>query len=196
MEGSYRMKYFALLLAIVAPVLAQEIKVQLDTQATQIHYTVDSTLHTVHGTFKLKHGDLWFDRFSGRAGGALIVDAASGDSGSGARDGRMHKNVLESLKFPEITFAPDRIEGGVVNLAGDSAVRLHGTLSIHGATHELVMNVKSHIDRDRLTATIDFPVPYVSWGMKNPGNFLLKVNNTVEIEIQAAGQLVGMTSKL
>lgn len=190
------MKYFAFLLAMVAPVFAQEIKVQLDTHATQIHYTVDSTLHTVHGTFRLKHGDLWFDRFSGRAGGTLIVDAASGDSGNGARDGRMHKHVLESLKYPDITFVPDRIEGGAVNLAGDSTVRLHGTLSIHGATHELVMNVKSHIDRDRLTATIDFPVPYVSWGMKNPGNFLLRVNNTVQIEIEAAGQLAGMTSKL
>ncbi len=190
------MKILALLMVVFAPVYAQEVKVQLDAQQTQIHYTVDSTLHTVHGTFKLKHGDLWFDRTSGKAGGSLVVDAASGDSGSGARDGRMHKNVLDSAKYPEVTFVPDRIEGGPVNLNGDSTVRMHGMFTIHGGTHELTMNVKSHIDHDRLTATIDFPVPYTSWGMKNPGNFLLKVKDTVEIEIQTTGQLVGLTSRL
>jgi polyisoprenoid-binding protein YceI len=115
------------------------------------------------------------------------VNALSGESGSGARDSRMHKNILESAKFADITFAPDRVEGKV-NLQGDSEVRLHGQFTIHGGTHEITMNVKSHMEQQRLTASITFPVPYVQWGMKNPSTMFLRVNNTVEIAIQAAGQ--------
>jgi hypothetical protein len=68
-------------------------------------------------------------------------------------------------------------------------VRLHGQFTIHGGTHDLTMAVKSHIEQQRLTAAISFPVPYVQWGMKNPSTLFLRVNDTVEITIQAAGQL-------
>jgi hypothetical protein len=35
------------------------------------------------------------------------------------------------------------------------------------------------------TVVLKFNVPYVEWGMKNPSNFVLKVKDTVEIEIKA-----------
>jgi len=34
-----------------------------------------------------------------------------------------------------------------------------------------------------------FTIPYVQWGMKNPSNFLLRVNDKVEMNIQAVGRL-------
>ncbi len=168
---------------------AETERVQLDPQATRVKFTLSDVLHTVHGTFQVKSSDLWFDTESGKAGGRIVVDAKSGESGSGGRDSRMHKNVLESAKYPEITFVPDRVDGQV-NLPGDSTAKLHGAFTIHGATHEVLMDVKTHVAQGKLSSTIHFSVPYVAWGMKNPSTFVLKVSESVEIEIEASGQLV------
>ena len=183
------MKYRALLLlALSGAAFSQATHVQLDPAVTTINFTLGDVLHTVHGLFKLRSGDLWFDPSSGKAGGAITVNALSGESGSTARDSRMHKNILESAKYSDITFVPDRVEGKI-NPQGDSDVRLHGQFTIHGGTHEVTMAVKSHIENQRLTAIIDFQVPYVQWGMKNPSTLFLRVGDTVKIDIQATGQL-------
>jgi polyisoprenoid-binding protein YceI len=182
------MKFFFMLALVTIPVFAQRIDLEMDPVATRVNWTLGDVLHTVHGTFNLKKGDLWFDPGSGEAGGLLVVDATSGESGSNARDGRMHKNILESARYPEITFVPDRVEGKVAP-TGDSGVQLHGMFTIHGGTHEVLMKVKSHIEPQKLTADISFTVPYVNWGMKDPSNFLLKVQDFVEIEIEAAARI-------
>jgi polyisoprenoid-binding protein YceI len=133
-------------------------------------------LHTVHGSFLLKRGDIRFDAATGKASGELVVDATSGASGSGARDRNMHKNVLESARYPEIVFRPDRVEGKVT-LEGTSHVGLHGMFSIHGAEHEIT-----------LPAAIAFAVPYVQWGMKNPSTLFLRVSDKVEISIHTVAR--------
>src|SRR5579872_5135068 len=88
-----------------------ETVLDMDATRTKVEFTLADVLHTVHGNFKLKSGCIHFDPETGHASGALVVDAASGASGSDGRDRRMHKNILESQKFPEITFTPDRYEG-------------------------------------------------------------------------------------
>jgi hypothetical protein len=67
-----------------------------------------------------------FDNETGKAGGEIVVDATSGLRGSSARDGRMHKNVLESAKYPDVSFVPDRLDGKV-ELTGVSNSKLHGS---------------------------------------------------------------------
>ncbi len=182
------MKVFLVLVLMAGSVYAERIDVELDPAATKVGWTLGDVLHTVHGTFRVRKGDLWFDTTTNQAGGLIVVDAASGESGSGARDGRMHKNVLESMKFPDATFVPDHVEGTVAR-TGDSDVQLHGMFAIHGATHELLMKVKCHLEQQKLTAAIAFPVPYVKWGMKDPSNVLLKVKDFVDIDIQATGRI-------
>jgi polyisoprenoid-binding protein YceI len=181
------MKRILLLLLFAMPCVAQ-MRVALDPAATTVGFTLQDPLHTVHGTFKLKRGTIQFDPVSGTASGELAVDAASGDSGSKGRDSRMNKNILETDKYPEIVFRPDRIDGKVA-LDGDSEVTLHGMFSIHGADHEVNMAVKTHFSANKLTADITFPVPYVKWGMKNPSTFVLRVHHTVDIDIHATATI-------
>jgi polyisoprenoid-binding protein YceI len=145
-------------------------------------------LHTVHGTFKLRRGDIVFDPETGKAGGEVLVDATSGESGSSARDGRMHKNVLESAKYPDVSFTPDRLEGKV-DLSGTSNVKLHGTFTIHGAAHEIDVPVRVSAKGDTLDVTMGFDVPYVAWGMKDPSTFVLRVSKEVHIEMHTTGRL-------
>jgi hypothetical protein len=87
-----------------------------------------------------------------------------------------------------MSFRPDRVDGKIAP-TGDSEVRLHGMFTIHGGAHELLMKVKTHIDQQNLTAVISFTVPYVKWGMKDPSNFLLRVKDFVDIEIQTTARI-------
>ena len=151
-------------------------------------WALGDVLHTVHGTFQLRHGDIVFDNETGKAGGEVVVDATSGESGSGTRDGRMHKNVLESAKYPDVSFTPDHLEGKV-ELTGVSNVKLHGTFRIHGGAHEITVPVKVTANGGSLDAEIKFEVPFVAWGMKDPSTLILRVNKSVEIVLRATGRL-------
>src|SRR5271165_5821047 len=79
---------------------AQEIALSVDPTQSKVHWSVDSTLHMVHGTFTLKSGAMHFEPESGKAGGEIVVLATSGESGDNSRDAKMHKEVLESGKYP------------------------------------------------------------------------------------------------
>jgi len=49
--------------------------------------------------------------------------------------------------------------------------------------------VKVRIREQQLDADTQFPVPYQKWGMKNPSTFILRVDDTVQIQIHAVGRL-------
>jgi polyisoprenoid-binding protein YceI len=167
---------------------AQASAFQLDPAQTSVKFTLADVLHTVHGTFRLKHGALQFDPASGKISGDVVVDATSGESGSGMRDRKMHKEILESDRYPEIAFRPDRIDGAVAN-QGKSSVKVHGIFSIHGVDREITVPADVEISLDHWTATVHFTVPYEKWGMKNPSTLFLRVNDSVEIDLVADGSV-------
>lgn len=175
------------LLLALAPLSAQETALQIDPAQTEVSFTLPDVLHTVHGKFTLKRGTIRFDPATGKASGELVVDAGSGNSGSSARDHRMHRNILESAKYPEIVFRPDRVQGRV-EAQGTSQVELHGIFVIHGAPHEIVMPVQVEASGGHYTATAHFAVPYVQWGMKNPSTLFLRVSDKVDIDIKTAAR--------
>lgn len=179
-------------LALVRPGTAQERELQLDPQQTSVKFTLADVLHTVHGAFKLKQGTLQLDQ-SGNVSGAIVVDAKSGDSGNGIRDRKMHREVLESDRYPEISFRPDRVEGPVVT-SGKSSVMVHGIFNIHGVDREISVPVQVEINADHWTATVHFTIPYQKWGMKNPSTLFLRVNDTVEIDLAVAGSVASRSA--
>lgn len=180
---------FTLLVAWAASSAAQEQMFQLDPAQTSVKFTVGDVLHTVRGTFRLKRGSMEFEPATGKISGELVVDAQSGDSGSGARDRKMHKEILESSRYPEIAFRPDRVDGAVAT-SGTSSVKVHGVFSIHGVDHEMTVPAEVGLSADHWTATVHFTVPYEKWGMKNPSTLFLRVNDTVDIDLAAAGNVV------
>jgi polyisoprenoid-binding protein YceI len=176
------------LVALASSAAAQHASFQLDPSQTTVKFTLGDVLHTVHGTFRLKRGALQLESGSGKLSGEIVVDATSGESGSGMRDRKMHKEILESERYPEIAFRPDRIEGAVAS-QGKSSVRVHGIFSIHGVDREIMVPAELEVSAERWTATVHFTVPYAKWGMKNPSTLFLRVNDTVEIELVAAGSV-------
>jgi polyisoprenoid-binding protein YceI len=165
---------------------SSELSLTLDPSQSKVHWTVDSTLHTVHGTFAVKSGALHFDPETGKAGGEIVVFATSGESGNNSRDEKMHKVVLESAKFPDAVFRPTQVEGKVA-ASGNSDVKLHGVFLLHGSEHELAVPVHAEISNGKWQGTAKFDVPYIQWGLKDPSNWLLKVKPAVEVDLELAG---------
>jgi polyisoprenoid-binding protein YceI len=156
----------------------------IDPAQTKVEFALGSLLHTVHGDFHLKRGTLTFDPQTGKASGEIVVDAASGESGSPARDKRMHAAILEIAKYPEIAFRPDRVDGKVAS-EGKSQVQLHGVFAIHGVEHEILLPVTVDAGGGQYNVIGIFEVPYVKWGMKNPSTLMLRVDDKVEIVIHS-----------
>jgi len=155
----------------------------LDSAKTQIDFTLHDPLHTVHGSFDLKRGSMQLDPETGKVSGEMVIDVTSGISGNGSRDKRMHKEILESQKYPEAVFTPDSMRGKI-EPQGTSEIDVHGNLRIHGADHELTIHFQVQANGNQFTATGHFLIPYVKWGMKNPSNFLIKVDDKVEMDVR------------
>ena len=169
---------------------ANEIVLEIDPSQSKVHWTLESTVHTVHGSFAFKKGNLQLDTSTGKASGEVIVDATSGNSGNDGRDKKMHKDVLESGKYSEIIFRPDHVEGKIAP-QGVFTVQVHGVFLLHGREHELTVPVQAAFEGDHWTGTAKFKVPFIDWGLKNPSNFFLRVNHSVEIELELKGSLQG-----
>jgi polyisoprenoid-binding protein YceI len=177
----------AVMVLALVPANAEQKTFELDPAQTTVSFTLGDVLHTVHGTFKLKRGSIRFDDATGLAGGELVVDATSGDSGSKARDGKMHKEILESQKFPEIIFTPQRFKGALMP-SGKSHLDVEGLFTIHGEAHAMTLAIEAGFGNGT-TADTSFDVPYVKWGMKNPSTFILRVNDKVQISIHAVARV-------
>lgn len=167
---------------------AGEITLNLDAAKGKLYWTLGSTLHAVHGTFNLKGGTMRFDPATGAASGEFVAYATSGESGNDGRDKKMHKEILESDRYPDIIFRPSKIQG-TVNPQGGCNVQLRGTFLLHGSEHEITLPVQAELNTDTWKGTAKFSIPYVAWGLKSPNSFLLKADPAVEIELELSGTL-------
>ena len=169
-------------LALLSPLAAQDLSLEMDPAQSKVEFTLGDVLHTVRGTFQLKRGAIRFDPASGKAYGELLVDARSGASGNDTRDRKMHKEILESQRYPDIVFRSDRVDGKLAP-QGISQMQVHGAFGIHGAEHELTAPVEVRVAGGQYAITARFSVPYQKWGMKNPSTLFLRVEDHVDITL-------------
>ena len=162
---------------------------ELDPSKTLVEFRLPGSLHTTHGTFKLERGTIIADPATGKAGGSIVVDARSGDTGIGARDNDMRENVLEAQRYPEITFDPQHFTLELRS-GGQFQATMQGVLTLHGGRHDVALTAQGQLVGDNLTATAQFSVPYVEWGMKDPSVLFLTVAKQVDIDIATTGHVV------
>jgi len=167
---------------------AQQKTFTLDPAQAKVNFSVDSTLHTVHGDFRLKRGSIQFDNATGQAAGEIVVDAASGQSGNDGRDKKMHKDVLESPRYSDIVFTPQHIKGTVA-AEGKAEIEIEGMLTMHGKSKPATMPLDVQLQGGSGTADGSFTVKYQEWSMKSPRTFMLHVSDKVQIHVHAAGRM-------
>lgn len=175
-------------LFLPAQARAQQIMLELDPAQTSVSFTLDAFLHVVHGTMKLTAGHIAIDPASGTAMGAFTVDARSAETGNSGRDSRMHKEILESARYPEISFTPMSVQGRIAP-QGVSRVQLRGLFRIHGHEETVTLPVDVQFSENNWSGETDFVVPYVKWGLKNPSNVFLRVKDSVTLTVKAAGRV-------
>ena len=55
--------------------------------------------------------------------------------------------------------------------------------------HEFTVPVQATLTADHWTGTAKFSIPFIDWGLKNPSNWLLKVEHAVTVELELKGTL-------
>lgn len=175
-----------LLLAMGAS--AQETVFQLDAAQSQVQFTLAATFHAVHGTFQLKNGAIHFNQATGQAGGSLVVDATSGKTGNDRRDRRMHRQILEDQKYPEIVFTLQHVSGKLAP-EGTSQMELQGLMTLHSQQHPMTLTIPVQVSHGQVSADAQFVVPYLEWGLQNPSTFILRVSDKVNVEVHVVGHL-------
>jgi polyisoprenoid-binding protein YceI len=193
--AAYKLLRSALLLTAALPTAldaqdhhSQENKLSLDTNRSEVHFTLTDTLHTVHGTFHIQQGEIAFDPATGHANGSILVDALSGQSGNSVRDRRMVKDQLKAPDYKTVAFAPTRITG-TLNPEGDSTLQVHGVFTLIGTAHEIDVPMLVQVNGQQIHAVGSFVVPYVQWGLKDPSTFMIKVDKEVHVDLDLSGTL-------
>ncbi len=160
----------------------------VDPAATKIEFVLGATLHSADGSIRCTRGTITFDDETGAASGELVIDATSATTQQESRDANMHADVLESARFPEIVFRPERITV-LRRGTSEAEIELSGTLDMHGQTHPLVLPANLVGSGAKLAITTKFRVPYVDWGMRDYSNFLLRVDRFVDVTVTSEGLL-------
>lgn len=180
--------------ALATTVSAQEQTVALDPAHTAIKFTLGDVLHTVHGTFLLKSGTIRLNPATGVASGLVVVDVTTGDTGSKSRDRKMHKEILESSRYPEATFTPTGVSGAST-LSDHQTYQISGIFRLHGADHPVTLIFPITLNGTSVAAQTHMVIPYVKWGLKNPSTFVLRVSDKLDLDIEANGQLVQTSAR-
>jgi polyisoprenoid-binding protein YceI len=164
------------------------IEVELNPATTSIQWTLNTTLHNVHGTFKLKSGSFRVDAATGDASGLIVIDATSAESGDSSRDKVMHRDVLKSARYPEITFRPTHV-AGPIDLGANPTVAVSGILNLLGQDHSAQINVAVQQQGPAVHLVTHFKVPFVAWGLKDPSAFVFRVDKEVALDVDLAASL-------
>lgn len=160
---------------------------RIDAAKSQVQFSLGG-FHEVNGFFKVSSGEVTFDRKTGEMTGSIVVEAASGNSGNQARDKKMKGDELHAGKFPTITFAPTQFTG-ILQDSGESSIQVHGTFTLLGKPHTIIVPMTVTIDGNQCTAKGSLIVPYVEWGMKDPTMMFMKEAKDVKVDLTFQGTL-------
>lgn len=160
----------------------------LDSAHTQISFVLAGSLHATKGTFQLKSGTITADPATGLASGQIVIDANSANTNVSMRDSKIKDSVLETSRYPEIYFVPERVAGHE-DSHGNFAAKLTGILRLHGSDHEITLDVSGRVVGGSLTASTQFVVPYVKWGLTDPSFLFLHVDNFVNVTVIVSAHL-------
>ena len=179
---------FAFALILAPGALAQHQTFVVNPDASEVKIKLNTTHEVVNGTFHIQSGSIDFERSNPKMSGSVAVVAGSGKTGNDSRDKKMNKDILKVDQYTTVSFAPKTYTGTIAP-SGDSTIQISGVFTLLGNPHDLTIPMQIHLDGSKATATAQFAVPYVQWGLKNPSFMFWKAENDVAIDLNLVGQV-------
>jgi polyisoprenoid-binding protein YceI len=166
---------------LVPAALAQHQTFVVNSDASEVRMTLNTSHEVVNGTFQVQHGSIEFDRSNPKMAGLVAVLA-----GNDSRDKKMNRDILQVEQFAIISFEPKTYTGAIA-ASGESTIQVTGIFTLLGSPHEITVPMQVHLDSTSAIAKAHFVVPYVQWGLKNPSFLIWKAENDVAIDLNLVG---------
>ncbi len=178
----------SLLLLLALPVPAGAWTLEIDPSQSTVRFTFGATLHTVHGSLAIEQGSFRYDPETRAASGSVYIDMTTASTGNSRRDHKMHEKILETKRYPRAVYTLERVDG-TFNPTGRSELLMHAKLVLHGTEHEMLIPAEVRVEGERLTGRCRTTIPYVAWGLADPSFLLLRVEKTVDVDLEVVGRL-------
>jgi len=159
-------------------------------EKSRVAFDGDSTLHSFTGTTSAVTGwiDCRFTELSVHTSASVAIDARTLDTDNAKRDREMHKDVLETKRYPTITFTADKAsQVKFYPSENRGEFLLHGVLDLHGKAKRIQFPVKAILEGETLTATGSVALPDITeYGIDPPskGLGLIRVSKKVGIRFK------------
>lgn len=115
----------------------------------------------------------------------IQVDVSGLRSDSDRRDGFVRARVLETDRYPLVTFVPTRLQGITLPLpaSGARTFSVVGNLTIHGVTRRATWRVQASFNDDRITGTASTSFAFADFALTQPRvPVVLSVADTIQLE--------------
>jgi polyisoprenoid-binding protein YceI len=179
---------FALAAVLAPAAFAQHQTFVVDTDASEVKITLQTTHEVVNGAFHIQSGSIEFDRSTPKMLGSVVILAGSGKTGNDSRDKKMNKDILKPEQYATISFEPKTYTGAIAS-SGESTIQATGIFTLLGTPHEITIPILVHLEGTAATAKAHFVVPYIQWGLKDPSFMFWKADKDVAIDLFLAGRL-------
>jgi len=151
-------------------------KIEADKKSSKVEYAMKHPLHAWEAVSKESKSIIVFNDKSQKIEAvAVIIPIKSFDSGNSNRDSHAIE-VLEALKFPNVTFSASSIQ------ESGSDLLVKGNLSFHGVTKPLELKVQQAISKTNLKITGDFAVNMTDFNIEPPGLMGLKTEEKIALK--------------
>ena len=102
----------------------------------------------------------------------------------------MHEEVLDSAAATRCSaLRPERIieskRDGDALAGGGCSTRFE----VRGVSHPLALDFEGTRTGERATIHVRFDVPWVAWGLPDPSNAILRVDDVLAVDVEAKGTL-------
>ena len=179
---------FAFAVLLTPAAIAQHQTFAVNSDASEVKMTLNTTHEVVNGTFHIQSGWIEFDRGTAKISGSVVVLSGSGNTGNGSRDKRMNKEILKVEQYTTVSFEAKTYTGNLAP-SGDSNLQATGVFTLLGTPHQIPIPILVHVEGTTATAKAHFVVPYVQWGLKNPSFLIWKADNDVAIDLNLVGSI-------
>jgi polyisoprenoid-binding protein YceI len=183
---SFKFWYVALLLSLFVPAFARaQSTFEILPSKSSVTFTISTTFNEIEGKAKAFKGSLSIPDAKDLATGTtatITIDTKSMETGNKGRDKDMHKDVIESEKFPEIKIA-------IKKITADSALytyKISADITMHGVTKSVDFKTSalSFAGTDgKLSLSISGKVKInmSDWGMTPPSIVVNKVSPEIVV---------------